>query len=300
MRKWKLRRKIWGAVLAFFMVSATIERALGVEAPTATSVYETIALSRLEQAKAEVAKIKVLVEQDTVPRVRLAEAQNHLADAQDELILARTLYGSGRLQDMTAEQAAAMTDAARRRVERQEKIVRARTGFVESGILARSDMEALETELASRRKIYELAQNRVKLLDELRQMAEAERRLEAANGPSLSSVMTRYEGSGIFRLSEMQTISKQFEQKFHRPLPVSALGQTSLHQSMGLDHHGRVDVALNPNGPEGLWLRGLLERLRIPYLAFRSAFAGAATAPHIHIGSGSPRLSVAQSPARGT
>ena len=52
----------------------------------------------------------------------------------------------------------------------------------------------------------------------------------------------------------------------------------------------RSDIALNPDAPEGVWLRSLLERLHIPYLAFRSAVAGAATAPHIHIGTGSARL----------
>jgi len=137
--------------------------------------------------------------------------------------------------------------------------------------------------------------NRVKLLDELKQMAEAEKRLEAlqSSARSLSSVMIRYDGNGLFQLSDLKVISGQFERKFHHALPVSALGQTALHQSMGLDHRNRVDVPLNPNEPEGLWLRGLLERLHIPYLAFRSAFAGAATAPHIHIGLGSSRLALA-------
>ncbi len=105
--------------------------------------------------------------------------------------------------------------------------------------------------------------------------------------------MIRYDGNGLFNLNDMTTISDEFERKFHRALPVSALGQTMVHRSMGLDHSNRVDVSINPETTEGLWLRALLERLRIPYLAFRSAFAGAATAPHIHIGLGSTRLVIA-------
>lgn len=62
---------------------------------------------------------------------------------------------------------------------------------------------------------------------------------------------------------------------------------------MGLDHRGRVDVALTPDSVEGLWLRRLLENMRIPYLAFKGALAGAATGPHIHIGLGSSRLAIA-------
>ncbi len=283
------------AVLVCHLLLPTAISAADEKAAPSASAYEAIALHLCEQAEAEIARVKLMVEQGSLPRVRLTEAETHLADAQDEVTLAQTLYGPGRLQDMTPDQEKAMTEAARRRVERQDAIVQSRQGFVESGILARSDFEALEGELTARKRIYDMAQSRVKLLDQLRQMVEAERRLEAgANGQALSSVMTRYEGNGVFRISEIQVISKQFEQRFHHALPVSALGQTHLHQSMGLDHTGRVDVALNPNGPEGLWLRSLLERLHIPYLAFKSAFAGAATAPHIHIGLGSSRLAVAQ------
>lgn len=95
-------------------------------------------------------------------------------------------------------------------------------------------------------------------------------------------------------MNDLTAISRRFEEHFHHSLPVSALGQTLVHQSMGLDHRNRVDVALSPDQPEGLWLRQLLEMLHVPYLAFRSAVAGAATAPHIHIGTGSTRLKLAQ------
>ncbi|MGH9663230.1 MAG: hypothetical protein ACRD9L_02260, partial [Bryobacteraceae bacterium] len=56
------------------------------------------------------------------------------------------------------------------------------------------------------------------------------------------------------------------------------------------DHRGRIDVGLNPDQPEGVWLRHYLESHEIPYFAFRAAVAGKATAPHIHIGPGSTRL----------
>jgi hypothetical protein len=62
---------------------------------------------------------------------------------------------------------------------------------------------------------------------------------------------------------------------------------------MGLDHRGRIDVAVNPDSEEGQWLRRYLETERIPYLAFRGALAGAATGPHIHIGPPSPSLRIA-------
>jgi hypothetical protein len=105
-----------------------------------------------------------------------------------------------------------------------------------------------------------------------------------------SKAMVRFDGSGHFDTSDFAVISTEFEQQFHTALPVIARGQTALHQSLGLDHHGKIDVALNPQEPEGLWLRHVLENHQIPYLAFRTAVAGSAKAPYIHIGTGTTRL----------
>ena len=252
------------------------------------------ALSRalVERAQDEVTRVRALVEQGTLPKSLLEEVEAKLADAQDEAILSETLYGQARLQDMTGEQAASMVDAAQRRVDRQSRLVAERQKLLDAGIIARSEFTSFQTELESRERVLELAQNRVKLLENLRAMAESEQRLErAARAPA--DVLIRYDGNGSFSLSDLPTISSEFEKRFHRALPISALGQTLVHQSMGLDHRNRVDVALNPDQPEGIWLRQLLERLHVPYLAFRSAVAGAATAPHIHIGPGSTRLKLA-------
>ena len=67
-------------------------------------------------------------------------------------------------------------------------------------------------------------------------------------------------------------------------MPISALGQTAVHRALGFDHRDRIDVALNPDQPEGIWLRQYLESNRIPFFAFRTSVRGKSTAPHIHIG----------------
>jgi hypothetical protein len=197
---------------------------------------------------------------------------------------------------MTPEQTKAMLQAAQARVERQQKIVEGRQKLLDSGALARSDFAAVQDELASRKRVLELVRNRAKLIQDLQQMANVEQQFERATqtGAGAKYVMIRFEGNGLFQLGDLTAISSQFQKRFNHALPVSALGQTLVHQSMGLDHRNRVDVALSPDQPEGIWLRELLERLHVPYLAFRSAVAGAATAPHIHIGTGSTRLKLAQ------
>ena len=264
---------------------------------TSVDGYGALAATLLQRAQNEVNRIKVLVDEGTLPRSRLQEAQMQLADAQDDLILARTLYGELRIEDMSDGAAQSMIDAAQRRVDRQSKVVETRRMLLEAGILAKSEFFVFQDELDSRKRVLVLTQHRFKLLEDLRQMADVEQRFERAarlGAPGLKNVMLRYDGNGKFSLSDLSTISGEFQKQFHYTLPVSALGQTLVHQSMGLDHRNRVDVALNPDQTEGLWLRGLLERLRVPYLAFRAPLPGAATAPHIHIGIRSTRLKLAR------
>ncbi|MBV8707183.1 MAG: hypothetical protein JO028_08330 [Acidobacteriaceae bacterium] len=252
--------------------------------------YSTLAHSRLERAQKELDRVKQLVEEGTLPKSRLAQAQLQLDDVQDEVTLAETLYGSTPVADFTTEGANEMLWAAQRRVDRESVIVEDRRKLLDTGVIARSEFDSLCDELEARKRVLALAQNRIKLLADLKQMAETEKRLEHAGVGSLKDAMIRYDGNGSFSTADLATISAQFQRRFGKALPISALGQTLVHQAMGLDHRGRVDVALNPETPEGLWLRKLLEKLHVPYLAFRTAIIGAATAPHIHIGPGSSRL----------
>lgn len=258
--------------------------------------YSALSNTLLERAESEAARIKILVDNGTLPKSRLEQAQAALADARDEAILARTLYGVATVQDMTPIDAQLMTEAAQRRVDRQAKLVENRRNLLDQGILSKSEFSSYQDELENRLRTLDLAHTRSNLLEQLRQMAATERESERALAQTASAkaVMIRYEGNGLFNLKDMVTISREFEKRFHETLPISAMGQTLVHQALGLDHRNRVDVALNPDQPEGVWLRHFLESVHIPYIAFRSALAGAATAPHIHIGPESTRLKLAE------
>lgn len=286
----------WAAKSLFFCFWASLCAAAAWGADTPSHPVNALTAALLERAQNEVARIEALVADGTLPKSSLDEAKAKLADVQDQEILAETLYGEVHVENMSDNDAQQMLAAAQRRVDRQQRIVDERQKLLESGILARSDLAVFQDELDSRKRVLDLARNRVQLMNELRQMADAEQRLERAaqeGVASLKNVMIRYDGNGLFSLNDLPTISTEFEKRFHSPLPVSALGQTLVHQSMGLDHRNRVDVALNPDSIEGVWLRQFLERLHVPYLAFRAAVLGAATAPHIHIGPESTRLKLA-------
>lgn len=250
----------------------------------------------VQRAEGEMGRIRELVDQGTLPKSKLEEAQSRLDDARDQLTLTETLYGDVKIQDMTTGQADLMVAAAQSRVDREQKIYSERKQLLETGIIAKSELVQYEDELNSRRRVLELATNRRNLLGELHQMAAAEKAFEAdaQTAREERAVMMRFAGNGFFNPAEIRSISEDFRQQFHRELPISAFGQTAVHQALGLDHRNRIDVALNPDSPEGIWLRHLLETRDIPYLAFRSAVPGAATAPHIHIGTGSSRLHLAQ------
>lgn len=216
------------------------------------------------------------------------------ADLADGDVLARTLYSSLRPDELGLEQCEQMVEAARRRAARVEEKLEELRPLVEEGVFARNELKLLEEELAERRRTLELARSRAEFIRLLAEMAQ----LEAALSPGQEDteprpLQERFDGRGYFSLAQFRRIAEDFEQQFGRPLPVSAQGETQFHRRLGLDHRGRVDVALLPDSAEGQWLRQYLEREQIPYYAFRSAVRGRASAAHIHIGPPSPRLRMA-------
>ena len=240
------------------------------------------------RARLAIQRLRALVDAGAIPRVQLEQAEDALGDAQDMAVLRRTMYG----QDITEEQAGEMLDAAQRRLERRQKQLDRIRGLVDSGIAAKNDLEPLAEQVDYARKEYDLAVSRASLNHELVEMARAEQiRQSREPGPSgRATTAVHYDGAGIFTPVQFQQVSTAYEHRFAKPLPVSAMGETAVHRALGFDHRGRVDVALNPDQPEGVWLRQFLEARRIPYFAFWHAAPGKATGAHIHIGPESTRL----------
>jgi len=209
------------------------------------------------------------------------------ADRADEAILRRTLYGALGIEDLTEEQGREMVAAAERRLGRRQARLDEAKRLVEEGALARTALTPLLEELDRARRELALAESRARLLDELTEMVRAEA-AEAATetlpGPAPRPLVERYAGRGGFDVGLLKVLTADFEIEFGRPLPISAYGATALHRAWGLDHRGRVDVALHPDSPEGSWLLDYLRKLGVPYYAFRGAMKGRSTGAHIHIG----------------
>jgi len=104
------------------------------------------------------------------------------------------------------------------------------------------------------------------------------------------SPVVRYAGTGAWSLADADTVLQFFVRRFGRPLPVSAWGQTVVHDRLGLDHHDAFDVALLPDSAEGRALMAFLRSEGIPFVAVRSRLRGLSTGAHIHVGPESDRL----------
>lgn len=241
------------------------------------------------RAKASIEKMRALVAAGALPRNQLEKAEDQMADAQDAALLRKTIYG----QDLTAEQADEMIAAAERRLDRREKAFDEAKKLVDSGVAPETSLATSMDELTMAKKEYDLAESRAALIRQVAEMARAEEALETrmAHQPSEAhEIAERYDGDGALPSGAFEKIDTAFEHRFGKPLPVSAMGETAVHRALGFDHRGRVDVALYPDTPEGVWLRDYLKERHIPYFAFRQAVPGKATGAHIHIGPMSTRL----------
>ena len=166
------------------------------------------------------------------------------------------------------------------------------------GIISRKEFETTETAVAA-------TQHRLE--DTRRAMAEADHAMVEATtaralaglaplgqgGYEQTATLIRYNGPTAWSLKTgAAKVEQFFATRFGRPLPVSAYGQTALHDRMGLDHRDAVDVAVHPDSPEGRALMEYLREAGIPFIAAWGVVPGATSGAHIHVGQPSPRLAV--------
>jgi hypothetical protein len=114
-------------------------------------------------------------------------------------------------------------------------------------------------------------------------------RIEYPKPPSDPTAAEAAEPTGKWRLADAGKVKEFFFAKFNKPLPLSAFGQSDLHNRWGLDHRNSMDVDLHPDSVEGRALVAFLRAEAIPFLVFRGPIPGVATGPHIHVGNRSSR-----------
>jgi hypothetical protein len=167
--------------------------------------------------------------------------------------------------------------------------------LAERGIIARRDVETSERAVAHARARIDQTWNEALVAASLiaKVLAHDElasgRRL-APGGEQVTEHLIRYQGRRPWILSFTSSLEDFFRRSFGRVLPVSAYGQTPMHDKLGFDHRNAVDLAVHPDTTEGRTVMDWLRRAGLSFIAFRGAKAGSATGAHIHVGEPSQRL----------
>jgi hypothetical protein len=192
------------------------------------------------------------------------------------------------------ERLLALRDAELQRALAQ--VERMRDLFARS-IIARADLDAAERVASEARARLDQTWNETFVAASL--IAKTLAYEEVASAPPLppgqeraTETLIRYQGRRPWALALTSGLRDFFSRTFGRPLPVSAYGQTAVHDKLGFDHRNAVDLAVHPDGAEGRAVMDWLRKSGLSFIAFRSAVAGAATGAHIHVGEPSQRLAL--------
>jgi hypothetical protein len=211
------------------------------------------------------------------------------AQSREKLIAASKLYRAS-LEKLLALQKQDETRAA--------DLVTRRKQLLDLGVIARREVEESEQSLAESRKKITDTNQRMDEVDQLvaevvaaEQLANMPPQKQAPDTMQRRVLLVRYIGRNSWALAnDIAKVEAFFQQRFGRPLPISAYGQTETHNRLGFDHANALDVAVHPDSAEGLALQTFLRNQGISFIAIRGAIAGSATGAHIHIGLPSRRL----------
>src|SRR2546421_9155757 len=240
-------------------------------------------------------EIRVLAQSRKKQTIR--QTQSRQVEADDEL--AKTRAEFSRLTEeykKSLQQLIAIYEKEQKNAE--DKLVQLKELYTE-GLLSKHNLEEGENNVAEAKAKIAEAQRQMRVADErvAETLVESEAIEQMAKAPPLApgklvttTSFIRYSGTGAWSLSQAGKVQSFFQQRFGRQLPVSAFGQSALHDRWGLDHRNAMDVGINPDSVEGQALMAYLRSNGIPFSAFHHAIAGSATGPHIHIGTPSHRF----------
>ena len=221
-----------------------------------------------------------------VPAGTLPELRQDAARSRAEQLRATREYKE------SLERLLALRDADVQRAQTQAQRTR---DLVERGIVARSELDVSERAVAEARARLDQTWNEAVIAASLiaKVLAYEEpgaTRMLPPGGEITTATLLRFQGRRPWALSLTGALQDFFSRTFGRALPVSAYGQTAVHDKLGFDHRNAVDVAVHPDSAEGRSIMDWLRKSGVSFLAFRGAVAGAATGAHIHVGEPSQRL----------
>ena len=242
------------------------------------------AADSVAQVDPELQRVRDLVRAGALPRKALAEAENQSLARGYRETLQRTLLS----ETLEESEIRTMLDAARglERIARERFTLRMTQ--VEAGVIPAKQLQEAKDALEAAERQSELADTRANLVRQMQRMRDTESYRDELEADV--DEVYRFYGFNDYEQELLSEIDAMYNMTFGASPPVSAEGSTPMHRAMGLDHTGRIDVALHPDSEEGMFLTYMLESLGVPYIEFRAAIPGQSTGPHIHIGPPSDRL----------
>jgi hypothetical protein len=171
--------------------------------------------------------------------------------------------------------------------------VEKRKELLAQSIISKRELEESERTLSATQDKVASTKKQIGESDDLIAEASAEEQMvKLAPGTyQTTAALIRYNGSASWVLTDAGKVQSFFALRFNQALPISAFGQTPVHDHLGFDHRNSIDVAVSPDSTEGQTLMAYLRGAGIPFIAFRHAVRGSATGAHIHIGYPSKRVS---------
>lgn len=198
------------------------------------------------------------------------------------------------MKEALAKNRKLLTDFERDQSALRAEVIERRKLYQDGRVGKDQVTEAEENFIAALKRVYEMRrsvdEDDIAITEAV--LGEKVRRMPALseNGYRETPELAHFNGRFKWSLKEAPRLENYFSQHFGRRLPVTARGQTSIHNRLGFDHRDAMDVALHPDSREGKALMDHLRKSGIPFTAFRGAVAGASTGAHIHIGKPSGRL----------
>lgn len=177
-------------------------------------------------------------------------------------------------------------------VKKAAETVERRKELLAQAVISKKELEESERALSAAQDKVRDTNKQIGEADNLIAEATAEEKLAKLSPGAYvaTAALIRYNGPTHWVLSDAAKVQSFFALRFNHALPISAYGQTAVHNQLGFDHHNSIDVAVSPDSSEGQTLMAYLRGLGIPFIAFRYAVRGSATGAHIHIGYPSHRL----------
>ena len=171
---------------------------------------------------------------------------------------------------------------------RAERDAGATSALYADGAATRQDVERAACALTDARARVDEARRRIEEVEGVIAEAEApERTVDRPDVVATARVtrrVSRSAGASGWTLAGIWRVRVFYATRFGRELPVSALGQSAVHDRLGFDHRNACDVAVRPDSPEGRALVAYLRAANIPFIAFNAAVPGKSTGAHIHVG----------------